>query len=84
MDSQSVKTTAVGGREQSFGAAKKVKGRKRHLVVDTLGLAWAVVVDAASMQDQLGAWQVFGRLVGICPGLEIVFGEASLPAGATG
>ena len=43
LDSQSVKTTEVGGIK-GFDAGKKVKGRKRHIVVDTLGLLMAVVV----------------------------------------
>jgi len=44
LDSQSVKTTEVGGIK-GFDAGKKVKGRKRHIVVDMLGLLIAVVVD---------------------------------------
>ena len=39
LDSQSVKTTAVGGEERGFDGGKKVKGRKRHVLVETLGLA---------------------------------------------
>jgi putative transposase len=38
VDSQSVKTTGVGGNERGFDPAKKVEGRKRHLLVDTDGL----------------------------------------------
>ena len=38
MDSQSVKSTGVGGKERGYDGAKKVKGRKRHLLVDTQGL----------------------------------------------
>jgi hypothetical protein len=38
VDSQSVKTTGIGGEERGFDPAKKVKGRKRHLLVDTQGL----------------------------------------------
>src|SRR5438309_7109009 len=38
IDSQSVKTTAVGGPERGYAGGKKIKGRKRHLLVDTLGL----------------------------------------------
>ena len=55
MDSQSVKTTEVGGPDRGFDAAKKVKGRKRHLLVDSQGLLWRVVVHAADIQDRDGA-----------------------------
>ena len=51
MDSQSVKTTEVGG-PKGFDAGKKVKGRKRHILVDILGLLVACVVTAASVQDR--------------------------------
>src|SRR6266513_1157194 len=47
LDSQSVKTTEVGGAERGFDNGKKVKGRKRHVLVDTLGLLLIVVVTAA-------------------------------------
>jgi putative transposase len=57
LDSQSVKTTAVPG-PRGFDAGKKIMGRKRHLVVDTLGLAVAILVTAASVQDRDGARQL--------------------------
>lgn len=58
VDSQSAKTTETRG-ERGYDAGKKVKGRKRHIVVDTLGLLIAVVVTAASVQDRDGAKLVF-------------------------
>jgi putative transposase len=54
LDSQSVKTTARGG-VRGYDAGKKVSGRKRHLLVDTLGLLLLVVVQAAHLQDRDGA-----------------------------
>lgn len=51
LDSQAVKTSPQGG-EKGFDAGKKVKGRKRHIVTDTLGLILAVLITAASVQDR--------------------------------
>src|SRR4030095_4107009 len=53
VDSQSIKT-ATQHTEVGFDGGKKIKGRKRHLFVDTLGLIIAVVVTAASTEDRLG------------------------------
>lgn len=57
IDAQSTRSTAQGGNT-GFDADKKVKGRKRHLVVDTLGLLLAVTVTAASVQDRDAAAEV--------------------------
>lgn len=54
VDSQSVKTTGVGGEERGFDPGKKVKGRKRHVLVDTEGLVLKVKVHAASVFDRDG------------------------------
>lgn len=53
LDSQSVKTTAVPS-SRGFDAGKKIQGRKRHILVDTLGLMMAVLVTTACVQDRDG------------------------------
>jgi len=54
VDSQSIKTTGVGGKERGYDGAKKVKGRKRHLLVDTQGLVLEVRVHNANITDRDG------------------------------
>ena len=53
-DSQSIKTTGVGGDQRGYDGAKKVKGRKRHILVDTQGLVLEVRVHGAQIQDREG------------------------------
>jgi putative transposase len=63
IDSQSVKM-ADKGQNRGYDAGKKVTGRKRHILVDVLGLVLAVVVHSASMQDRDGAKLVLDRTRG--------------------
>src|SRR5437763_7369241 len=63
VDSQSVDTTS-GGEARGRDNAKNVDGRKRHIVVDSMGLLLAVLVTAASVDDGQAAAELFGRLEG--------------------
>ena len=63
VDSQSVDTTS-GGEQRGRDNAKNVDGRKRHIVVDSMGLLLAVLVTAASVDDAKAAQELFGRLEG--------------------
>jgi putative transposase len=75
VDSQSVKT-AEGGEQRGTDGGKKVKGRKRHILVDTLGGLIAVVVTAANVDDARAAQEVFAQVRGRdFPRLEVVFAD---------
>ena len=62
IDAQSVKNTLVSSENRGFDAGKKIKGIKRHIIVDTLGLVLAVVIQSASVQDRDGAVDVVSKL----------------------
>jgi putative transposase len=74
LDSQSVKTTEQGG-PHGYDAGKKVNGRKRHLLVDTLGLLLAVVVHPADIQDRDGAKLVLAKVRRCLPRLQLIWAD---------
>jgi putative transposase len=77
VDSQSVKTTGVGGNERGFDPAKKVGGRKRHLLVDTEGLVLEARVHSAKVPDQDGIRLLLGQARGRFARLSHLWVDAS-------
>ena len=76
IDSQSVKSTSVGGDERGYDGGKKIKGRKRHILVDTMGLLLTVVVHSAGVQDREGTILVLDRVKNLFAGLKLIWADA--------
>ena len=74
VDSQSVKTTESGG-PRGYDANKKINGRKRHLLVDTLGLLLRAIVHPASVQDRDGLAPLLARIRRRFPWLRLLFAD---------
>jgi len=62
IDAQSLKSTLVSSESKGFDAGKKVKGIKRHIITDMLGLVLAVAIQSASVQDRDGAIEVTNNM----------------------
>ena len=74
IDTQSVKTTEAGG-ERGFDAFKRINGRKRHIVVDTVGNLLEVVVHAANIQDYHGAKPALLKLIETVSSLQKIWAD---------
>ena len=82
IDSQAVKGTGVGGPECGYDGAKRLSGRKRHLLVDTGGLVLGAGVHAASLHDREGAQRLLTEeLKGELPRLELLWADGAYTGG---
>src|SRR5258708_39944852 len=77
MDSQSVKTVEESARIRGYDAHKCVKGRKRHLLVDTLGLPISIYVTPADLHDTQGARRLLAGLTYFVPRLQKIWADAA-------
>jgi len=75
IDSQSVKGTAESAEESGFDSGKKVKGRKHHIVVDTIGCVLVALVHAANIHDSKGAQPVLERVFEAVPTLRRIWAD---------
>jgi putative transposase len=75
IDSQSAKTSGVGGPARGYDGGKRVKGRKRHVLVDVMGLVLAVCVHAADVQDRRGARQLVEAMPDVLRSVQVVWAD---------
>jgi len=80
IDTQSVKSTLVSNREHTgYDGGKKIKGIKRHIVVDTLGLLLDVTVHSANVADRRGASMILPKLGLNWPQITTIFADGGYP-----
>jgi transposase len=77
MDAQCVKTVEESAHVSGFDAFKRVKGRKRHLLVDTLGIPLSYYVTPADMHDTQGARRLLGGLKYFVPRLKTIWADSA-------
>jgi len=75
IDSRSVKTSRNGGLERGIDGGKKTKGRKQHIITDTMGLILTVVIHAANVHDSKAAFDVIKELRGRFPRLSKIIAD---------
>lgn len=75
IDSQSIKSSPVRGTDRGYDAYKKIRGRKRHLVVDTQGFLLAVKVTAANLSDRYPAEPLLQRVASLLPRVRHVWAD---------
>jgi putative transposase len=81
IDSQSVRTTEESGTIKGYDAGKKVKGRKRHVLVDPLGLLLGVYVTPADVPERAGGKQLLSGLKPLQPRLALICGDGGYSRG---
>lgn len=70
IDSRNVNTSRNGGAAREIDSSKKIKGRKQHIITDTLGLILVIVIHAANIHDSKGDFDVISNLRGRFPRLK--------------
>lgn len=77
IDTQSIKAAPFISQDKGIDGNKRINGRKRHIITDTLGLVWGVVVHAANLHDGATASQVVEPLVGYLHRLKKILADAA-------
>jgi putative transposase len=77
LDSQTVKTTAGGGSERGYEGGKKINGRKRQVLVDTIGVLLVVLITSAALEDGAAASKLLSQIsADDFPRLPVIFGDS--------